>query len=99
MSVDAASRSDVLLSVDGLTVDLPGRTGGRVRVLEDVSFEVPRGRVVGIVGESGSGKTMLLRSLLDLLPGRSTRGQRITPYDRAPDRSVRQQAYRGIWVQ
>jgi len=59
---------DVLLSVDGLTVDLPGRTGGRVRVLEDVSFQVPRGRVVGIVGESGSGKTMLLRSLLDLLP-------------------------------
>ncbi len=69
----ATTREDVLLEVDGLTVDLPGRTGGRVRVLEDVSFQVPRGRVVGIVGESGSGKTMLLRSLLDLLPAGADR--------------------------
>src|SRR6478735_4245814 len=63
-----AAPGDVLLRVEGLDVDLAGRTGGRVRVLDDVSFEVPRGRVVGIVGESGSGKTMLLRALLDLLP-------------------------------
>ncbi|MGN6217884.1 MAG: ABC transporter ATP-binding protein [Microbacterium sp.] len=69
----ATTREDVLLEVEGLTVDLPGRTGGRVRVLEDVSFQVPRGRVVGIVGESGSGKTMLLRSLLDLLPAGADR--------------------------
>jgi ABC-type dipeptide/oligopeptide/nickel transport system ATPase component len=68
MDVDASRQRDALLAVDGLTVDLQGRTGGRVRVLEDVTFQVPRGRVVGIVGESGSGKTMLLRSLLDLLP-------------------------------
>jgi ABC-type dipeptide/oligopeptide/nickel transport system ATPase component len=60
--------ADVLLGVDGLDVDLPGRTGGSVRVLDDVSFEVPRGRVVGIVGESGSGKTMLLRALMGILP-------------------------------
>jgi ABC-type dipeptide/oligopeptide/nickel transport system ATPase component len=69
----AATRAEVLLEVDGLTADLPGRTGGRVRVLDDVSFQVPRGRVVGIVGESGSGKTMLLRSLLDLLPAGADR--------------------------
>jgi len=62
------STSDALLSVDGLDVDLPGRTGGRVTVLDDVSFDVPRGRVVGIVGESGSGKTMLLRALMGILP-------------------------------
>jgi ABC-type dipeptide/oligopeptide/nickel transport system ATPase component len=63
----------VLLRVEGLDVDLAGRTGGRVRVLDDVSFEVPRGRVVGIVGESGSGKTMLLRALMDILPDGATR--------------------------
>lgn len=62
------SAADVLLSVEGLSVDLPARTGGRTRVLHDVSFAVPRGRVVGIVGESGSGKTMLLRALLGILP-------------------------------
>ena len=73
-SAAASSAADeVLLRVEGLDVDLPGRTGGRVRVLDDVSFEVPRGRVVGIVGESGSGKTMLLRSLLGILPEGATR--------------------------
>ena len=78
---------DVLLSVEGLDVDLAGRTGGRVRVLDDVSFEVPRGRAVGIVGESGSGKTMLLRALMGILPDGATRewrrvvvdGRDITP--------------------
>ncbi|MDW4573399.1 ABC transporter ATP-binding protein [Microbacterium sp. M3] len=63
---------EVLLSVTGLDVELPARTGGRVRVLDDVSFDVPRGRVVGIVGESGSGKTMLLRALLGILPDGAT---------------------------
>mgnify|MGYP006146497505 CR=1 FL=1 len=36
--------------------------------MDHVSFEVPRGRVVGIVGESGSGKTMLLRAITGILP-------------------------------
>ena len=70
---DVLLRGGVLLRVEGLDVDLAGRTGGRVRVLDDVSFEVPRGRVVGIVGESGSGKTMLLRALMDILPDGATR--------------------------
>ncbi|HEY9308389.1 MAG TPA: ABC transporter ATP-binding protein [Microbacterium sp.] len=72
-SSTASTAGDVLLSVEGLDVDLAGRTGGRVRVLDDVSFEVPRGRVVGIVGESGSGKTMLLRALMGILPEGATR--------------------------
>lgn len=77
----ADAQTDVLLNVSGLDVDLPGRTGGRVRVLDDVSFEVPRGRVVGIVGESGSGKTMLLRALLDILPEKATRTWRRVDLD------------------
>ncbi|TQS70837.1 ABC transporter ATP-binding protein [Rhodobacteraceae bacterium] len=35
-------------------------------VLEDISFQVPRGANVGLVGESGSGKSTLLRLLLGL---------------------------------
>ncbi|WP_019179461.1 ABC transporter ATP-binding protein [Microbacterium yannicii] len=76
-----AAANEVLLGMTGLAVDLPGRTGGRVRVLDDVSFEIPRGRIVGVVGESGSGKTMLLRSLLDILPDRAERSWRSVVLD------------------
>jgi ABC-type dipeptide/oligopeptide/nickel transport system ATPase component len=76
-----AAANEVLLGMTGLAVDLPGRTGGRVRVLDHVSFEIPRGRIVGVVGESGSGKTMLLRSLLDILPDRAERSWRSVVLD------------------
>ncbi len=59
--------SDVL-RVAGLTVDIPNRDGVPVRVLHDVDFTVGRGEIVGVVGESGSGKTMLMRSVVDILP-------------------------------
>jgi peptide/nickel transport system ATP-binding protein len=40
---------------------------GRVHALRDVSFDVPRGRILGIVGESGSGKSTAVWALLRLL--------------------------------
>lgn len=62
-----------LLTLEGLTVDLPARTGGTVRVLDGISLAVPPGAALGIVGESGSGKTMLLRAIMDILPDGATR--------------------------
>ncbi|MER9560506.1 oligopeptide/dipeptide ABC transporter ATP-binding protein [Mesorhizobium sp. M0571] len=41
--------------------------GPIVRALEDISFDVRRGQVVGLVGESGSGKTTIGRSVLRLI--------------------------------
>ncbi|HYM98963.1 MAG TPA: ABC transporter ATP-binding protein, partial [Aestuariivirgaceae bacterium] len=43
---------------------------GVIRVLDNVTISVPRGRTVAIVGESGSGKSTLARCITGLLPPR-----------------------------
>lgn len=66
-----------VLRVEGLAASY-----GRVQVLHDVSFEVPRGRTVAVVGESGSGKSTLARVITGLLPSRAGRivaGDRVLP--------------------
>ena len=57
-----------LLDIRNLNVDF--RTPrGRVHALRDVSFEVPRGKIVGVVGESGSGKSTVIWTITQLLAG------------------------------
>ncbi len=54
------------LTVRELSVRFRTRSGD-VHALENVSFEVGRGEIVGVVGESGSGKSVLSLALMGLL--------------------------------
>ncbi|RDJ21445.1 ABC transporter ATP-binding protein [Bosea caraganae] len=60
-----AENSTPLLSVDKLTLAI-NSTGKRV--VNDVSFSVSPGEMVGIVGESGSGKTLAARAIMGFIP-------------------------------
>ena len=56
-----------LLKVDNLSVDYRTRSG-LVSAVDDVSFTMGRGEVLGLVGESGSGKSTVGLSILRILP-------------------------------
>jgi len=40
---------------------------GKIKALNDVSFNIPKGSVFGLLGPNGSGKTTLLSIVLDIL--------------------------------
>ncbi len=44
---------------------------GETIVLDHVSLDVTRGEILGLVGGSGSGKSVLLRTLIGLIPKRA----------------------------
>ncbi|MCC7327386.1 MAG: ABC transporter ATP-binding protein [Burkholderiales bacterium] len=67
--------SEAILIVAGLRTHFYTRAGV-VKAVDDVSFSVERGQVLGLVGESGSGKSMTGHSLMGLIdpPGRIVAG-------------------------
>jgi len=73
MSTPAESN---LLEVQNLRVDFPTRRGTLIAV-DDVSFEIKAGEVLGVVGESGAGKSLTGAAIIGLLepPGRISGGE------------------------
>ena len=68
--------STPLLEVTNLRVEFPGRRGTLV-ALDDVSFSIAPGEILGVVGESGAGKSLTGAAIIGLLdpPGRIGGGE------------------------
>ena len=82
-----------LLEVKNLVVEFPGRRG-TLRALDDISFAIAPGEVLGVVGESGAGKSLTGASIIGLLdpPGRIASGQILLEgqrIDNLPDEQMR----------
>ena len=50
-----------------LEVSHVSKSYGANRVLDDVTFSIPKGKIVGLLGPNGSGKTTLIKLINDLL--------------------------------
>ena len=67
----AAVQEHALLNVKNLITEFYDRnTGKPFRAVDDVSFDLIEGEILGLVGESGSGKSTIGRSILKLVPAR-----------------------------
>ncbi|MCG6113882.1 MAG: ABC transporter ATP-binding protein [Mesorhizobium sp.] len=68
--------SEPVLSVRNLTVEFPTRRG-LLTAIDDISFDIMPGEVLGVVGESGAGKSMTSAAVIGLIdpPGRIAKGE------------------------
>jgi peptide/nickel transport system ATP-binding protein len=92
----SADSEGPLLVVDDLKTyfDTPR---GVVKAVDGVSFQLERGKTIGIVGESGSGKTVLSRSIMHILPRRITKHQGSITFDGQNLLDLSDREMREIW--
>jgi peptide/nickel transport system ATP-binding protein len=74
--MNAPSPATPLLEVRNLRVEFPTRRG-TLLAIDDVSFDIAPGEVLGVVGESGAGKSLTGAAIIGLLepPGRVAGGE------------------------
>ena len=58
---------ETLLNVKHLTLGVTERDGSVNKAVDDISFEVRKGEILGIVGESGCGKSLTVMTLMGLM--------------------------------
>src|SRR6476620_6755441 len=75
-TVGAIVASRALLDVRHLRVEFPTRRGV-LTAIDDISFTIAPGEVLGVVGESGAGKSLTGSAIIGLLepPGRIAAGE------------------------
>ncbi|MET9200496.1 ABC transporter ATP-binding protein [Gordonia sp. NPDC003585] len=71
----AAEEGETLLKVEGLTVEFGG-----LAALDDISFDIKRGEILGLIGPNGAGKTTCFNAITGVY--RPTKG--IITFDQAP---------------
>ena len=54
--------SEAILSLDNISVTIDNKP-----ILENISFSIPKGKIITIIGPNGSGKTTLARCILQLI--------------------------------
>ncbi|MBC85799.1 MAG: ABC transporter ATP-binding protein [Bdellovibrionaceae bacterium] len=59
--------SETLVQIKNLSVDF-STDNGTVNAVKGISFDIPKGKTVGLVGESGSGKSVTSLSVMKLIP-------------------------------
>jgi len=59
-------KKDILLKIDKLGIGLINKESDNT-LLNSISFDIPKNKIVGLVGESGSGKSLTALSILRLL--------------------------------
>ena len=58
---------NTLLSVKNLSVEYTSE-GEVIHAVNHVSFDLEKGKTIGLVGETGAGKTSIARAILRILP-------------------------------
>lgn len=88
---------EIILSIKDLQTSFFLDGGNEVKAVNGVTFDVPKGKTLGIVGESGSGKSITALSILKLIghPGKVVggeivfKGENILDYNEAKMRKIR----------
>ena len=64
-------------------------SGGTVKAVRNISFDLEKGKTLAIVGESGSGKSVTSKAILGILAGNAIVESGEIIYDQGPFENLR----------